>query len=249
MLMDGLHRGTYGGRTWKTDVVAAVSRSGRSRTPSARAVPPDQLRPAPVVLVVGSEELLADRAVAAVIAAARADDTDLVVERVDAAGYESGQLALLSSPSLFGGGTIIVVTGAESTSSSLVEDLKRYLRTPDPRICLVLRHSGGNRAKALLDVAREAGAPEASCQPITKDDEKVEFAAAEFRRLSVKASPQALRALVDAIGSDLRELASACEQLGDDVAAAGDGRVEVGHVNARFSGRVEVTGFRVADVT
>lgn len=237
------------GRAWETGIVAADPRSGRARSASARTVLPDQLRPAPVVLVVGSEELLADRAVAAVITAARADDPDLVVENVDAAGYESGQLALLASPSLFGGGTVIVVTGAESTSPSLVEDLKRYLRTPDPQICLVLRHAGGNRAKALLNAARAAGAPEASCQPITRGDEKVEFAAAEFRRMSVKASPHALRALVDAVGSNLRELASACEQLVDDVAATGDKRVDVNHVDARFGGRIEVTGFRVADVT
>jgi DNA polymerase III subunit delta len=228
--------------------VAASSRSGRSRTASARTVPPDELRPAPVVLVVGAESLLADRAVAAVVAAARADDPDLVVEYVDATGYESGQLALLASPSLFGGGTVIVVTGAESASSALAEDLGRYLQDPDPQLCLVLRHAGGNRAKALLDVARAAGAPEASCQPITKDEGKVEFAAAEFRRLSVKASTQALRSLVDAVGSDLRELASACEQLVDDVAATGGKRVDVDHVDARFGGRMEVTGFRVADV-
>ena len=65
--------------------------------------------------------------------------------------------------------------------------------------------------------------------------------------IPVVASPQALRALVDAIGSDLRELASACAQLVDDVVGGGESRVEVGHVTTRFGGRVEVTGFRVAD--
>jgi DNA polymerase-3 subunit delta len=229
--------------------VAAAPRSGRSRSTSSRALPPEQLRPAPVVLVIGPETFLADRGVAAVVTAARADDPDLVVETVDAAEYDSGQLALVTSPSLFGGGSVIILTRAESASASLVDDLKRYLTVPTPQVCLVVRHAGGNRAKALLETVRAAGAPESSCQPITKDDEKVEFAAAEFRRLSATADPQALRSLVDAVGNDLRELASACEQLVDDAAATGAARVEVDHVDARFGGRIEVTGFRVADAT
>lgn len=227
--------------------MAASSRSGKPRPSGGRSVAPHELRPAPVVLVTGPEDLLAERAVAAVVAAARGDDPELVVETVEAAGYEGGRLALLASPSLFGGGTVIVVTGAEAAPASLVGDVQRYLQDADPRVCLVLRHAGGNRARALLEAARAAGAPEAVCQPITKDDEKAEFAAEEFRRLGGRASPQALRALVDAIGSDLRELASACAQLVDDGAGGGESRVEVGHVTTRFGGRVEVTGFRVAD--
>ncbi|MEJ2578419.1 MAG: DNA polymerase III subunit delta [Kineosporiaceae bacterium] len=210
-------------------------------------MPPHELRPAPLVLAVGAEDLLAERAVAAVLGAARAEDPELVVENVDGAGYESGRLALLASPSLFGGGTVIVVRGAENGGDALLADLRRYLENTDPQVCLVLQHAGGNRGKAVLEAARAAGAAEASCQPITRDDEKVDFAAEEFRRLGGRAGPQAVRALVDAIGSDLRELASACAQLLDDVAARGDAKVEVDDVTARFGGRVEVTGFRVAD--
>ena len=81
---------------------------------------------------------------------------------------------------------------------------------------------------------------------LSEVDEKVEFAANEFRRLGRRASPQAVRALVDAIGSDLRELAAACNQLSED-AVAGDGRIEAEVVEQWFGGRVEVTGFRVAD--
>ena len=50
-------------------------------------VAPDDLRPAPVVLVTGAESVLADRAVAALVAAARAGDPDLTVTQVDAAAY------------------------------------------------------------------------------------------------------------------------------------------------------------------
>lgn len=216
-----------------------------------RAVAPEDLTPAPVVLVTGGEDLLAERAVAAVTAAARAADPEVVVERLDAAGYETGRLELLASPSLFGGGTVVVVSGVEAANDAFVTDATAYVAAPAPDVCLVLRHGGGNRAKPLLDAARAGGAPEAVCTPITKDEDKVEFATAEFRRLGRRASAQAVRALVDAVGSDLRELAAACHQLASDAEAAqtsgGDGRIEADLVEQWFGGRVEVTGFRVAD--
>jgi DNA polymerase-3 subunit delta len=204
------------------------------------------LRPAPVVLVVGGEGLLADRAVAAVLGAARAEDPDVVVEHLEAAGYEPGRLQLLASPSLFGGGMVVVVNGVEAANDAFVSDATAYVRAPAPEVCVVLRHAGSARARPLLDAARSEGAPEAACQPITRDEEKVGFVAEEFRRAGCKPSRQAVRALVDAVGSDLRELASACSQLVEDVDGSGR-QIGVDHVEARFGGRVEVTGFRVAD--
>jgi DNA polymerase-3 subunit delta len=227
-------------------VPAASSKSGRSSAP-VRAVAPDDLRPEPVVLVVGPEDVLAERAVAAVLAAARAADPEVGVESLDAAGYEAGRLALVTSPSLFGGGSVVVVEGVAAANEAFVADATAYLAAPAPDVCLVLRHSGGQRAKALLDAARRAGAPEAVCAAVTKDDEKLDFVAGEFRRAGRRASPQAMRALVDAVGTDLRELAAACRQLADDVSVAGEGRIEADLVELWFGGRVEVTGFRVAD--
>jgi DNA polymerase-3 subunit delta len=226
---------------------AGKAPTAKRAAPSARAVPPEELTPAPVVLVVGGEDLLAERAVAAVVRRAREADPEVVVENIEAAGYEPGRLEMLTSPSLFGGGTVVLVNGLESANDALVTDLQRYLASPVTEVCVVLRHSGGQRAKGLLDAARKAGAPEASCLAITKDEEKVEFAGNEFRRLGRRASAQAIRALVDAIGSDLRELAAACSQLAEDAAVSGDGRIEVDVVEQWFGGRVEVTGFKVAD--
>jgi len=212
-----------------------------------RAVAPEDLEPAPVVLVVGGEDVLAERAVAAVVRRARDADPEVTVENLEAAGYEAGRLELLASPSLFGGGTVVIVNGVEAATDALVADVTRYLGAPAPDVCVVLRHSGGQRGKGLLDAARRGGAAEAVCLPITKDEEKVEFASNEFRRLGRRASPQAVRALVDAVGSDLRELAAACTLLAEDAEVSGDGRIEVDTVEQWFGGRVEVTGFKVAD--
>jgi DNA polymerase III subunit delta len=228
-------------------VPSSSSRSPRGASGPARPVAPDDLRPEPVVLVVGPEDLLAERAVAAVLAAARDADPGVTVEQIDAAGYEGGRLSLLTSPSLFGGGTVVVVEGVAAANDAFVTDALAYVAAPAPEVCLVLRHSGGQRAKALLDQARKAGAPEAVCAPITKDDEKLDFVAGEFRRAGRRASPQAMRALVDAVGSDLRELAAACRQLAEDAVGPDEGRIEADVVELWFGGRVEVTGFRVAD--
>ncbi len=211
-------------------------------------VAPTELTAAPVVLVTGAEDLLADRAVAAVVASARSGDPQSRVETVDAAAYDPGALAVLTSPSLFGGGVVVVASGVEAASEPFVADALAYLKHPDPEVSLVLRHAGGQRAKALLDAARNLGALESPCDQITRDEDKVDFAAAEFRRAGRRASPAAVRALVDAVGSDLRELASACAQLVDDADPVADqGRIEPDVVERYFGGRVEVTGFRVAD--
>lgn len=232
----------------KATPAKGASKAG-ARAPSAakNVVPIDALEPAPVVLVTGPEDVLAERAVAVVIAKAKAADPEVAVERLDAAGYESGRLELLASPSLFGGGSLVVIENAEASNDAMVADLTRYLTAPPADVCLVVRHGGGVRAKALVDAARRAGAVEASAAAITKDEEKVDFATAEFRRLGRRASPQAIRALVDAVGSDVRELAAACAQLASDAVLEGDGRVESETVELWFGGRVEVTGFKVAD--
>ena len=207
----------------------------------------EDLAPASVVLVIGAEELLAERAIAALTERARQADPELVIETIDAAGYEGGRLVQLASPSLFGGGSLLLAQGVEAANDAFVADVTRYLKDPSPQACLVLRHSGGQRAKALLDAARGTGAPQVLCAPITKDEEKVDFAAAEFRRLGRRASAQAIRALVDAVGSDLRELAASCARLAEDAVGSGEGRIEAEVVEQWFGGRVEVTGFRVAD--
>lgn len=234
---------------------SGVSRSGsgsRSKSTGTRAaknpqVLPEDLRPAPVLLVTGGEGLLADRAVAAVVTAAREADPETEVERMEAAGYQPGRLAVATSPSLFGGGKVVVLEGVEQANEPLVLDVTAYLKNPAEDACVVIRHNGGARARPLLEAARRIGAPEASCQPLTRDDEKVEFAANEFRRADRRIAPAAIRALVDAVGSDLRELAAACSQLASDVGEDDGARIDVDSVERYFGGRVEVTGFRVAD--
>jgi DNA polymerase III subunit delta len=229
-------------------VPASTSRSRSSSPTRAKAknpvVAPEALRPAPVVLIVGGEGVLADRALDTVLRYAREADPEAEVERMEAAAYAAGRLSVATSPSLFGGAKIVVIDGLEAANEAIVSDLSAYFTSPAPEACVIIRHTGAARARPVLEAARAIGAPEASCQPITRDDEKVEFAAAEFSRAGQKIAPAAVRALVSAIGSDLRELAASCQQLMSDTETD---RIEPEDVERYFGGRVEVTGFRVAD--
>src|SRR5690606_11371324 len=65
----------------------------------------------------------------------------------------------------------------------------------------------------------------------------------ELRAAGRRAHPEAVRALVEAVGSDLRELAAACAQLVADT----EGTIDEAMVTRYHGGRVEASGFRVAD--
>jgi DNA polymerase III subunit delta len=222
-----------------------ASRSARSSVAA-----PDPA--APLHLVTGAEELLAERAVQSVVAAARAVDEGTQVVEVEAAGYTCGDLALHTSPSLFGERKVLVLRGLEDAPDDLISDARGLVAAPEPDVVVVLRHRSGQRGKGLLDAARKAGAAVHECAPITSDADKAAFVVGEFRAAGRRISPDAVGALVEALGQDLRELASACSQLMSDTLPP-EGRprdapeVDVRVVDRYYGGRVEATGFKVAD--
>jgi DNA polymerase-3 subunit delta len=81
------------------------------------------------------------------------------------------------------------------------------------------------------------------CAKITKAGERADFVRAEFRTLKVKVDEATVTALLDAVGSDIRELAAACSQLVADT----DGQIDAVAVRRYHSGKAEVSGFEIAD--
>ncbi|MBD0690630.1 DNA polymerase III subunit delta [Streptomyces sp. CBMA123] len=209
----------------------------------ARKSAPDDLL-APLTLAVGQEELLLDRAVAQVVAAAKAADPDTDVRDVPPGGLQPGSLAELTTPSLFAERKVIVVRAAQDLSADSVKEVKAYLEDPAEEVIMVLVHAGGAKGKGLLDAGRKAGGREVACAKLAKASERLAFVKGEFRTLGRSATPEACQALLDALGSDLRELAAACSQLTSDVEGAIDDTV----VARYYSGRAEATGFEVADL-
>jgi len=197
----------------------------------------------PLVLVTGPEAVLAERAVASTLDALRSVAPDLETIRLYAAAYDPGSLALHASPSLFGGDKAIVVHDLDEAPDELQADLLDYLASPAPDATLVVTHKSGVRGRKVLETLRKQGARVLECPAVKSDRDKRDFVANEFRRQGRKLTPEASTALIEAVGRDLRELASACAQLVADTQGVIDDRV----VEVYHGGKVEATGFRVAD--
>ena len=135
---------------------------------------------------------------------------------LDSAELGPGELESLTSPSLFGGGCVLVLRAAQNASKEVAAELARYAKNPAPDVVLVLTHAGGAKGKELLAGVKGAGARVIECPKLTRFAERLDFIRAEFRRAGRRADDGAARALLDAVGSDLRELAAACSQLAAD---------------------------------
>ena len=195
------------------------------------------------MLISGPESVLAERALASTLEALRAGDPDLEVIKLYAEGYQSGTLTMHASPSLFGGTKVIVVHDLDEASDELQADVLSYLAAPADEVTLVVAHKSSPRAKKVLDTLKKAEARVIDAAMIKSDGDKAQFAANEFRRQGRKATPDAVRALVEAVGKDLRELTAACAQLVADT----EGLVDGAMVEKYHGGKVEATGFKVAD--
>jgi DNA polymerase III subunit delta len=198
---------------------------------------------AAVTVVVGEEELLVERAIARCVAAARAAGGD--VRELVATELEPGQLPELTSPTLFGDEPLLVLRDVELVGKEVADELIASCRdvADGDQARLLLVHRGGARGKVLLDAALGAGGFRIDCAKITKPAERIDFVRAEARAIGASISDDGARALVDAVGNDLRDLAAACAQLGADT----DGRIDAVVVARYYRGRAEANGFAVAD--
>jgi DNA polymerase-3 subunit delta len=196
-------------------------------------------------LVLGDEELLVERSVGDVLRSAReaAGTVDVPVDRLRAGEVSTNELAELLSPSLFADERVVVLEAAAEAGKDAVALIADAAADLPPGTMLVVVHSGGGRAKALADQLKRLGAEVHPCARITKPAERAEFVRREFRELKIKASDDTVTAVLDAVGSDLRELAAACSQL---VADTG-GQVDAAAVRRYHSGKAEVKGYDIAD--
>lgn len=207
-------------------------------------LPWTEARPERVVLVTGPETYFADRAWRVIRDGMRQQDPAVEVHDIDASVYAGGELFTLASPSLFGEPRLIRVEAVEKSSDAFIEDAKRYLAAPDDDTTLVIRHGGGMRGKAVLDLIRKGAGNgiEIEC-PEVKPRDRLHLVLDEFRRRNLSVDGDAARALTDAFQGDLEELMAALAQ----VAGHAQGRVTLADVEGVTGGRVEADAFKVAD--
>ncbi len=200
----------------------------------------------PLHLVLGDEELLMDRAVASIVMRVRAaapEGDDLPVTKMRAGDASAPELLELLSPSLFAEDRVVVLEAAAEAGKDAVALVLDAAADPPEGAVLVIMHSGGGRAKAMVGALQKSGAVTHECAKLTKPAERMDFVKREFGAAQVRVSNDVVEAVVESVGSELRELAAACSQLVADTA----GKVDVDAVRRYYSGKAEVSGFDVAD--
>jgi DNA polymerase III subunit delta len=167
---------------------------------------------APVTVVLGEEELLAERAVAAAVAGAVDElGPETTVEEVRAGALPDGFAMDLATASLFGGGRVVVVHDADTLDPAARSAVLAAASDPSPGTVLVLRAAGaGRQARFFKEVQQHATVRLADR---LKPSERTSWLRAEVRRHGRQADQAALAALVDTVGQDLRELAGAVAKL------------------------------------
>ncbi|MDZ5077967.1 DNA polymerase III subunit delta [Nesterenkonia sp. HG001] len=200
------------------------------------------VEPAALMLLRGPEDYLASRALDRIKSQLRAQHPDLEYTRFDVSVAASGELATLASPSLFGEARMILAEDLAQMNDTFLADALAYLDEVAEDVTLVMRHSGGNRGKKLID-ALAGRAVVVDCAAAKSDADKMDFLRREFRAAGREIQSDAARALVAAAGSSLSDLGGACQQLIRDVA----GQITEDDVDRYHGGRVEATAFKVAD--
>ena len=198
----------------------------------------------PFYLILGSEAALADRALNKVLAQLKEEKAEITT--IFAGDALLGDIADALAPSLFSERRALIIRDLQDLPDEAKDELTRYLGEPDANTTVVFIHKGGVKGKALLDAIKKAKPETIACDALKKEVEKEGFVRDLFLDLGRKASPAAVKALVGALGGDLRELQQAASQIALDAPA---GVIDEEMVDKFHQGRVETTGFDVADAT
>jgi len=195
-------------------------------------------------LILGSETALADRALAKLNAQLKEEKCEITT--LFASDTIAGDISDALAPSLFSERRALIIRDLQDLPEDNRPEIIRYLPQPDLSTTLVFVHKGGVKGKALLDAIKKVKPEIISCEPLKKEVEKEEFVKSLFLDLARKATPGAVAALVGALGNDLRELQGAVTQISTDAPL---GVIDEAMVDKYHQGRVETTGFDVADAT
>jgi DNA polymerase-3 subunit delta len=194
-----------------------------------------------LVLIQGSEVLLADRAIANIVSS----NSSAQVLNLDAQDIELGVITDALAPSLFSDKRIVVIKETQELLAECSGEILEYLDNQDDNLILILWHKGGVKGKGLIDKYKKYSPDIVLAEAIKKESDKAEFVRNEFKASNRKITPRAIQALINSLGGDLLELGSACSQLASDVAL--QKVIDEDDVAKYQQGRVESTGFDVAD--
>ena len=177
-------------------------------------------------LILGEDDFLTERARRDIIDAIKktsADPGAVGIITMRASDLTEGEVAMHLSPSLFGEERILVITNAEDTIKDAHDALLLAARNDQPGIYVIIQHTGKGRAKNMVKALSKLGVVHDAAK--LNASQRGQFVTNEFRRHNVRPTPDVTRAVLEGVGSDLRE-----------------------HVRTYFTGVAEVSGFDIADL-
>ncbi len=200
--------------------------------------------PAPVRLLVGSEELLLRRAADTLLDELRAGGALDVVD-VRAADVRERGLPDLATGSLFGDPRAVVVRDAQELPTEAASVLLAMLDGPPPEATVILLASGTGRIQALARRVKERGGRTDVAPPRDWEEQRwAQLVADEFRRHGRSADKAAVAAVLGHAGTDVATIA---EKVAQVAAGAPAGRVSAAAVDALVVGHGSRGSFAVAD--
>ena len=196
-----------------------------------------------VLLVTGKEEFLSDRVVAQVRRTVRAHDAEAELAESEGSRLSLAVLGELTAPSLFSPVRCVVVRSLQDLPEESVAGVLAYAGDPVDDVALVLVHNGGQKGSGVLGRLRKLPAVTETRSGEVKPSDLPRFVAGEVREHGGTIDQAGARALVEAVGHDLRSLSAAGAQLADFPG------VTIGPeaVGRYFGGRAEAKSFAVAD--
>lgn len=201
-----------------------------------------------ILLITGNAEFLADRTRAKAVKVVTAEQPECEVATTTATGLQPGELAGLTSPSLFSDASALVLTELQDLPDAAQAELLAYVAEPSPDVAVVLVHGGGQKGKGLLDKLRKAAVvTEVTVEQPKYERDYARWVLTEVRDLGARIDEQAATYLVAAVGQDLRALAGAADQLVANLEKGAD--ISTSLVQQYFGGRADVRGYEIADAT
>jgi DNA polymerase-3 subunit delta len=201
-----------------------------------------------ILLITGNAEFLADRVRGKAVKVVTAEVPECEVATTTASGLQPGELAGLTSPSLFSDASALVLTELQDLPDVAQTELLAYVAEPSPDIAVILVHGGGQKGKGLLDKLRKASAvSEVKVEQPKYERDYAKWVLTEVRDLGARIDEQAASYLVAAVGQDLRALAGAADQLVANLESGA--QISASLVQQYFGGRADVRGYEIADAT
>jgi DNA polymerase III subunit delta len=201
------------------------------------------------LLISGAEDLIVDREINSSFQALKKSYPD-IEKHLFAVNEDDAWSKFLeaSSPSLFGGTSLIILDNLNVAEERINTNFVNYLKNTDlnslENYFLILIHRGGSGGMGILKSLRTAKVKEIKADKFKKSDEYESWIKNEFKNKKRKITEEAVVLLKSAVGEDLRELAAAVSQLANDVLSDPISELDIMQY---YQGIAEIRSYEIAD--